>query len=90
MLKAWCRATGGVWLAFGCGGIQLAFQGFDLAPDGFEFGFLALEEGLGDTGFFLALSSLFVVIGQPCGRRASYNGTPCGMPKNRGAHQCNT
>ena len=41
-----------VWLAFCCGGIQFAFQDFDLAPDGFEFGFLALEEGLGDTGFF--------------------------------------
>ena len=41
-----------VWLAFGCGGIQLAFQRFDLAQDGFEFGFLALEEGLGDAGFF--------------------------------------
>lgn len=41
-----------VWLASGCGGIQLAFQGFDLAPDGFEFGFLALEESKGDAGFF--------------------------------------
>lgn len=41
-----------VWLALGPGGFQLAFQDFDLTPDGFEFGFLALEEGLGDAGFF--------------------------------------
>ena len=41
-----------VWLASGPGGFQFAFQGFDLAPDGFEFGFLALEEGKGDAGFF--------------------------------------
>ena len=40
------------WLAFGLTGLQLAFQGFDLALDGLEFGFLALEEGLGDAGFF--------------------------------------
>lgn len=40
------------WLAFGLTGLQFALQGFDLALDGLEFGFLALEEGKGDAGFF--------------------------------------
>lgn len=31
---------------------QFDTQGFDLALDGLEFGFLALEEGQGDAGFF--------------------------------------